>query len=121
MDIKLEPDALRDVVSAAILKSLDEGKRDALIESAIKHLLTPQGGSAYHKAESPLQTAFNNAVSLVAQQVAVETMKNDATVQANIQALLTEAFTKVMSENREKTVSTIADAIVKGLSSETRY
>lgn len=115
MDLKLDPETLKDVVSAAILKSLDEGKRDALIEGAIKYLLTPQGGSGYHKAESPLQTAFNQAVHVVAIQIAKETLEKDATVSANIQALLTEAFTKVMGENREKTVSSIADAIVTGL------
>lgn len=115
MDIKLDPETLKDVVSAAILKSLDDTKRDALIESAIKYLLTPQGGSAYNKAESPLQMAFNNAVHGVAIQIAKETLEKDATVNANIQALLTEAFTKVMGENREKTVSSISDAIVKGL------
>ncbi len=115
MDIKLDPESLKDVVSAAILKSLDDTKRDVMIEAALKHLLTPQGGSAYHKAESPLQTAFNNAVSFVATQIAKETLENDSSVKANIQALLNEAFVKVMSENREKTVSSIADAIVKGL------
>jgi len=117
MDIKLDPETLKDVVSAAILKSLDDTKKDAMIESAIKHLLTPQGGGTYHKAESPLQTAFNTAVNLVAMQIAKETLENKPSVRANIEALLSEAFVKVMSENREKTVSTIADAITKGLSS----
>lgn len=121
MDIKLDPESLKDVVSSAILKSIDDNKRDALIEAAIKHLLTPQGGSSYVKAESPLQTAFNNAVSFVSQSIAREMLENDTSVRANIQALLQEAFMKVMSQNREKTVTTIADAIVKGLSSENRY
>lgn len=121
MEIKMDPEMLKDVVSAAILKSLDDTKRDALIESAIKYLLTPQGGGVYSKSESPLQRAFNTAVHQVAIQIAKDTFEKDESVKTKIQALLTEAFSKVMGENREKTVSTIADAIVKGLSSDSRY
>jgi hypothetical protein len=114
MDIKLDPELIRDAVSSAVLQSLDENKRNSMIEAALKHLLTPSG-DAYRKGESPLQTAFNNALSVVARDIAQKTLEDNAEVKEKIMGLLNEAFTRVMDANREQTILKLAEAITKGL------
>ena len=116
MDIKLNVDQVKDIVSEAVLRSLDQDTRNTLIQGAIKSLLEPVGkDTMYSKAKSPLQQAFEQAVYSVAISIARETMEKDTIVQQQIKVLLTEAMEKVMIQNREKTVDLIANAITTGM------
>lgn len=121
MDIKLDQEQMTTVVSAAILKSIDEDQRNVLIEGAIKHLLTrPPSNNGYgsNQRESPLMDAFNSAAAHVAHKLAEEMISGDETLKGKIKSLISDAFEKVFTESREKTVGKIADAIVAGMHSD---
>lgn len=124
MDIKLDEQMMHGLVSEALLKTLDEEKRNMLIVGAIKHLLTPVEGHGYggSKQPSPLQFAFQNAVRVTAERLTLERLSSDSELKEKINGLLTEALAQVMETNREKTVNAIAEAITKGMAyKEDRY
>jgi hypothetical protein len=116
VEIKLDNDLLKSVVSEAIVKSLDEEKRNALIQGAIQALLTPQQTSGYYgRKETPVEQAFNEAVRNVAHKVAEEMLAGDERVRARLKELMNAALVKVMDDNREATVTKIADALAAGM------
>src|SRR5882762_7773593 len=105
MDIKLDQEQMTTVVSAAILKSIDEDQRNVLIEGAIKHLLTAPPSNGYGSTRvSPLMDAFNSAAGRVASQLATEMISGDEVLKGRIRVLINDAFEKVFTESREKTV-----------------
>lgn len=116
MEIKLDEQMMRGLVSEALLKSLDEKQRELLISGAIQLLLTPEkpayGGG---RAESEMEKAFRFSVSNVAQRIVSERLADDVEFKVKINALLNEALVLVMETNRETTVKQIAEAITKGL------
>ena len=65
LSVKLEDGKVREAVTEAVLRSLDENARRTLIEAAIAHLLAP-ATDGYHKGTSPLQELFNLTIKDVA-------------------------------------------------------
>jgi len=112
--IDLDQNMLQDVVSAAIMQSLDETKRNTMIQGAIKHLLNPEQGS-YGRRESPIEQAFRLAIHSVAERVARDMLENDQRVSDGIKMLLSEALDNLLVTNRDKTVEKLADAIAAGM------
>lgn len=118
MEIKLDNDQLKTVVSEAILQSLDATKKDELIKSALAYLLTPQNTTTYgRKGESPIQCAFNNALEFLARDTAKEMLASDESIQTTIRGLISDAVKALGERNREDTVMKISNAIASGLSS----
>lgn len=117
MDIKLEDEMLKSIVSEAILKSFDDQKRDALVQGAIKHLLTPPQKDRYSYGEpkSPLQEAFEYGIRNVSIRICGEILENDENVKEKIRGLLNDAMVRLTETNREKTVEKLADAIAAGM------
>ncbi len=116
MDIKLDEQMMRGLVSEALLKAMDEKQRELLIAGAIKHLLTPEKGLySSSPPQSPMEVAFRQSVSNVAQRIVSERLENDAEFKDKINGLLNEALVMVMETGRDQTVKNIADAIAKGL------
>lgn len=122
MDIKLDEEQLRTVVSGAIFKTLDEQQKDLLIQGAIQHLLTvPPSTNSYDRRKSPLMEAFNYAVNNVAKTVAVEMVTKDEKVKSTITDLVHKAMDNLLDpERNSKVVDSITDAIVKGMTGD-RY
>jgi hypothetical protein len=111
MEIKLTDEQLHGLVSEAILRALDENQRNILIQNAIAVLLAPKKDSYGYKITTPLQDAFNNAIAVVSQRIASETMLNDENVKAKMRGLLDEAMDRVFDKDREKHVQRVADSI----------
>lgn len=121
MQINLDSEMLKSVVSEAIMRSLDNQTREALIQGAIQHLLTPrEGTSSYGRRTSPLQDAFNSGVYHAAQSIATEMLTKDDAMQTKIRDLLNDALIRLFETKREETISKLADSIRKGLAYEER-
>lgn len=122
MDVKLDANSVRELVSEALLRQLDEQKRDELLKGAIAHLITPvKGQGLYGRDEpSPLARAFNGAVEHAAQSIVRETLANDEAFKAQIRGLITDAVVTLETDNREARVRKLADAIARGLAYEER-
>lgn len=110
MNIQINPDDVKALVSEAILKTLDDEKRATLIKDAIAHLLTPPTGGGYgYDKTTPLQSAFRVAVEHTARRLCLEMLEQDEGLKGQIRALLTEAMEKAMTTQREKVVNDMAE------------
>lgn len=122
MSVNIDTETLKQLVGENILKALDEQKREALIKSALDYLLTPPSPSGYStKQPSPLQSAFNDAVTFSCRTIAKEIIEKDVETQAKIRDLIRDAVVMVMEKKREETVVKIADAIAHGMALKNEY
>ena len=115
MDIKLDLDQIKELVSESIYASLDEQKKETLIKGALIHLLTPTGNSVYSPKTSPLEDAFNRAIFICAREISTDLLSKNEETKQKITGLLMEALTKITETNREKTIDRLANAITDGL------
>ena len=117
--INLDPNALREATSQAIMGVLTPEVRADILQKAIAGLLNPSTNS-WEKGQSPIQAAFDRAVTSVAFELAREYVANDAAVRDRIKALLTEAATKMLTVDTENFTARMADAFVEALSKNSR-
>lgn len=115
MHINLNAEDLNEMLSKAILSSLDQAKRDMLIQAALQHLVTSSGEAYYGKKQSPIHAAFNWAVQKVAEKLATEMVTENTEVIAQMRGIIDDAVLKVMQDNREETVSRLAKVIAESM------
>jgi hypothetical protein len=119
-NIHLDDAQLKSIISEAILTSLTEERRAAIIKAAIEWLVAPsENGSYYGSRKSPLESAFNSAIADLARKLAAEQLESTEMVD-RVRLLITEAAQRALETNREKLVENVANAISKGLVNE-RY
>lgn len=115
VEINLNEGQLKEIVSEAILRAIDEKQRETLIAQAIAHLLAEEK-TGYSRDQSPIKRAFNQAAYEVAIQSARSALAGDPAVKEKIVGLIAEASERVFETNRERTVERMAQAIAEGLS-----
>lgn len=106
---------LQDIISAAILQTLDEKKRESLLTQAIAYLLTPERAYAGAPARSPLEDAYKTAVESQARRMAFDMLDKDEALKEKLRGLLTEAMERAFVTHREATVERVANAISEGM------
>jgi predicted YcjX-like family ATPase len=116
MKLDLNDDQLQSVVAAALMHHIDQDKRDLLIKDALQYLITPKD-SAYGSREkvSPLVQAFRSAMDTVATAMIRKDLEGNEQVAQAIKGLIAEAVHKMEHDNREQTVSRLAQKIVEGI------
>lgn len=116
MKLELSDEQIQSAVSAAILQGISQENRDVLIKSAIEHLITPPNKESYQTSPSPspLQAAFNHAVSDIARNMCHEELKKDSAVKEKIREIIAKAVEK-MTLNEEKIAAELANAITGAL------
>lgn len=113
MQVNLESIDFKEIFSAAIVDKLDKESKDTLIKQALHYLLTP---SAYGYGRlTPMQEAYNNALRYKAEEYVKEFIDSDTSIKETIKGIITDAVNKIMTDNREKTVSKVAEKIIEGL------
>lgn len=117
LTVSLDPVALREATTQAIMGVLTPEIRERLIRESISALLAPSTNS-WDRGASPLQEAFNRAVTNVANQMAREWIEADETIKAKIRTLMTEAAQKMLSVDTDKLAERMADAFVHSLRSD---
>lgn len=116
MQLNLNDEQMRSVVTAAILQTISPEQRDTLIQEALKSLLVPKQSDYYGTKKTPIQEAFERAAFQVAMRVAEGYFAENETVRAEMEGLVAEAWQKVVGEGRIRVVDRMADAIVVALS-----
>jgi hypothetical protein len=109
---------IKDIVAEAVLRSLDEQKREALIQGAITHLL--KGDPNDPRSLPPIERFFRAAVDSLAREL-MEAEMQKPEVKAKLAAIVGEATERALEKNREKTVEKISGAIYSALYSDGRY
>lgn len=124
--INIPPDALREVIAAAILRHLDGEARESIMQGAIAYLITPtkvpkRGGYGEEDGPSPLLTAFQRAADAVATEVAHDYLRDNDDVKAKLRAMIEDAVNVAVTERRAQIVSSMARAIVSGFDATEKY
>lgn len=111
MELKLEGEALNQLIEGAIIKALGETGQQALIKNVVSYLTTSRSGYASDK-DSPLLKALHAAASDSAAKYFRDKLQNDPTFVNELEKLFTDATKKFFdSETREKTIDRIVDRL----------
>jgi len=118
LKIEFNEDGLKDLVAGWVINQMDSDQKQAVIASAVKHLITAPKDSYGRASNSPLQTAFNVAVEQAMHQVAREIVMGDVHVQAQIREMVIDAFAKYMkswagTQARKAVVEALVDSMQK--------
>lgn len=109
-----DSDMLKALVLEAMMKSLDEKKREELLRGALETLITPVGRNVYGaRATSPLEDAFDHAISGLARTIVREMLDTDE-VKDRVRAIAQTAFQK-MASDQERIATAMADALVTAM------
>lgn len=118
MEIKLDAEAAASIASAAIFNSLSEDYRNEVIKQAVQHLIAPSkpsGSSSWNPGPSPLEQAFNQALTSAAYRAVEEKVKTDPTIQAEIDKLLGPIINGVLAAEAQRYNNELSDRIGKAL------
>lgn len=115
--INLDPVALREATTQAIMGTLTPEVRADIIQKAISALLTPSTDS-WDRNRSPIQKAFDDAVAKIAREVASEHVKADAALMLRIKELVRAASDKMFSMDQDKLAQRMADAFCDSIRKE---
>lgn len=119
--LQINDDALKAIVTKAILDTISAEQRDILLKSALEHLMAPGDPSSFGKrAPSPLERAFQSGVERYAYRLIEERLENDPAWKAAIDGLLTEAWAKFVGEKRTEMAEKLSSALGRALLGE-RY
>jgi hypothetical protein len=118
MDMKLDDEALKVIITKSIMDSLTPEKRELLISNAIKELLAKNENNRYD-SRSRFQTIFDDSVHLVAREVVFEMVKDNIDIKNGVTKLFTDAWNKltVDPDHYGKFVDKVAGAMKEALSS----
>lgn len=99
-DIKINHDVMQTIVHKAILEGIGTEQRDLLMQQALQYLITEPRNTYGSPSPSPLQTAFNNAVTKAARLI-VEELVSESDLQDRIREWAGKALTEYVSKDYE--------------------
>lgn len=114
IQLELDPVALREATSQALLGLLTPEMKIKLVEQAIAKMLTPST-NAWDKGVVPIQKAFEDAVFLLVKGFAVEQVKADPTIHEKLNRLLLETCKKLLDLDVDKLADKMADAFAQSI------
>jgi len=114
LEVSLTDEQLKGAVSEAVMTALSEADRRTLIQNALNHLLTPAKPQYGSRATTPLQDAFDDAISRVARKLCEERISADPEIAAQVNALIGDMVKKAFGDD------SVRDKIVGGLVSKFR-
>jgi hypothetical protein len=114
--IELKDEQVKAVVAGAIMNLFTDDQREALMKSAIVHLMTPRRTGNYGPEVTPLSRIFNDSVESAARKWFYDrlTCEEDTEEKLKLHGALTEVVMKVLSdENRSAFVDAMADGMAE--------
>lgn len=120
MKIDLDDPKLKAIVAEAVMASISQDARDAMVVAAITHLITPppKNNNYYGSQQqpSPLQDAFNRFAEIECRTVLKEQLQTDPVIKAKLSELTQKVITKVLSDDTlvDALARSIVNAIEKG-------
>ena len=114
-------DPLKSLVMTAMMQALDQKARDELIAKALAALITPRESHGYssRKMPTPLEEAFDYAVTNVARQIVTEMMHGEE-AQAKLRAVIAAGFERFIAINPDTLGQAMADALTNKLAEGNR-
>lgn len=119
MDIKLDENSMRELVSKTIFESMTPEDRDAMMKKAIQGLLVVDQKDGYYgtKKVNLIEQFFKEGIERAARKHIEEKLNTDEDFIANVESLYADVAKKLFgTEIREKMITCIADNIMKNFS-----
>lgn len=113
MNLSLNDDQLKTVISGAVLQAITPESRDKLLSEALSSLL--KAGSSDYDKKSPLQRAFDHAIADIAREMVTKQFSEDQAVRQKVGDLVAEAVTRVLDGDREKIVKKMSESLTNWL------
>lgn len=123
MELKIDDANMQKLIGEALVQSLDQKGRDALIGQALTFLVTKtkQGSGYGAKEESPIDLAFRRAIQNEAEKFARELVATPE-FSEKMQSVLRDAMAQVFVDGkREALVQNMAEAMRKILDTQPEY
>lgn len=122
MELKIDPQNLKDLMGQAIMASLTPEVKALLIQASLDKIVAPRSTSSAYNAQktSPLEDAFDQAMHIVVRQLAAEVLEGSETKE-KLRSLLTQAVNKILTSDQDNLSSVLASSIAKGLSTLKDY
>jgi hypothetical protein len=121
MDIKIDKDALREIVSAAILEKMSQEQRDLLIQQALASLLQAPPDSYGKKQPTKMEDLFREATYGAARDIVKEILASDTALKEKLAVACRDALTRAL--NNDELVTSIASLFsqIFAKAAEARY
>lgn len=113
--MSVSDDATKALVLDAMMKSLDQAKRDELIRRALEALVTPQHVHGSRR-NSALEDAFQYAINGMAREIVREMLEQDD-VKQRVREIVAKAFEKFTTDG-DRIATAMANAFVTAMTSE---
>lgn len=121
MDVKLNDDTMKTIISKAILDSLTPERREEIISAAVRNLLTERANPNSYNSKNNLQEAFDIAVREIARSVAMHELSKDGALHDKMRQLMLDAWEKMVAGDAySKLTDNVAGALAKGITGD-RY
>ncbi len=97
VNVAFDTEAMRALVGESILASItDEMRKDILTQAVAQLTTVPKAQSYYDRSVSPLQKAFNDAVSNVANELAKELIEEDPSIRERVKSAMVSSLNKAL-------------------------
>lgn len=114
LTVELDPVALREATSQAIMGILTPEVRERMLRQAIANLLAPSTDS-WNRQKSPLELAFESATRQIAGDIVTEHLKGNADFLERLKNLARETADKVLGVDVNKMVDKMAEAFIASM------
>lgn len=104
--IQITDEALKSVLSAAVLQSISTEERDKLLTEAINHWLGEKQDSSYN-SRTKLQVIISSVLSQYAEKVVRERMESDTQFKDQVTAALNTAIDASVKQLQETVVQAV--------------
>jgi len=120
LNISIDPNQIKELVSEAILAQLSSDQRTSIIGQAVKSLVTETRGDYGRTIPSPLSVAFSNAVAQSAQKIAAELVEEDPEFKEAVRNAVKDAMSAAMKDSYKLTEA-VTETVVKVILDGARY
>lgn len=103
MELKIDPNDMKAIVSAAILDKMSREQRDVLVQEAIASLLVPQKQDSYSRVEAKtkLQDAFSTAAYTVTVEIVREHLRTDEAFRGAVTTMVTRGILSLLDNESD--------------------
>lgn len=103
MDVKLNDDAMTQIIQKAIIDSLTPERREEMLSAAVKSILSvPVNPGSYGEKRSILQAAFDNAVQQVAYDYVRTELSGQTEFREKVKKLFEDVAAKLFEQDPEE-------------------
>ena len=106
--------AVKEHVSEALLKTIDNDSRSALVQGAIQVLLTPSKEN-WDKGKTPLQVAFEGSVQKFATKLVEEEFESRLDLQKEVKDVVEQAVAKWLKADKKDLIEKISKLISEAM------